>query len=127
MWAPAFGRGHRGRKPPHNCGASPTLRAGLEAVPLPLGLAQASWDPLKWVPGKSCPQGLDKGWSLWVGRGLGLKPQLGAPPPVSLGLPPSARIQRPLPPAPGSRLSRLIPLGLLTSIWPHPPMFPNSV
>lgn len=70
MWVPAFGGGQCGRKPPHNCGASPTPRAGLEAVPLPLGLAQPSWDPLKWVPGKSCPRGLGVGWSLWEGRGL---------------------------------------------------------
>ena len=70
MWAPAFGGGQCGRKPPHNCGASPTPRAGLEAVLLPLGLGETSWDPLKWLPDKSCPQGLDTGRSLREGRGL---------------------------------------------------------
>lgn len=72
MWAPAFGGGQSERKPPHNCGVSPTPRAGLEAVPLPLGLARASWDPLKWVQGKSCPWGLDKGRSL---EGAGPQPE----------------------------------------------------
>lgn len=54
---------------PHNSRVSPTPGAGLEAVLLPLGLAQASWDPLKWVPCKSCPWGLAKGQGLWVGKG----------------------------------------------------------
>ena len=54
---------------PHNSRVSPAPRAGLEAALLPLGLAQASGDPLKWVLCKSCPWGLDQGQSLWVGKG----------------------------------------------------------
>lgn len=74
-----------GGSPPHNCGASPNPRAGLEAVPLPLGLTQASWDPLKWVPGKSCPGAWIRGGVSGAGRGLSLGQSLGAPaPPVLL-------------------------------------------
>lgn len=80
-----------GSPPPHNCGASPNPRAGLEAVPLPLGLTQASWDPLKWVPGKSCPGAWIRGGVSGAGRGLSLGQSLGAPAPrrVAVGHLPS--------------------------------------
>lgn len=120
-----------GSPPLYNCGASPNPRAGLEAVPLPLGLAQASGDPLKWVPGKSCPG------ALGAGRGAG--PQLGQ----RWGLPclggwgPALQPSIHLPP--GLTAPFLWTLGLLLPVvtphfswpsfplWPYPPPpLPNS-
>lgn len=86
MQAPEFGgeEGSVGGGPPlYNCGASPNPRAGLEAVPLPLGLAQASGDPLKWVPGKSCPGAL----GARRGRGLSWGSAGGSPAWVAGGPP----------------------------------------
>lgn len=105
---------------PHNYGASPTPRAGLEAVLLPLGLGETSWDPLKWLPDKSCPQGLDTGWSLREGRGLSLSlpPTSGLPPGFTT---PVLQLLGPGRPAP------LILHGFPFPIGSHPPTCPNSV
>lgn len=114
--------------PPHNCGASPTPRAGLEAVPLPLGLAQASWDPLKWVPGKSSP---GPGYGAELRGGAGPQPRRPAAggqgaPRVSWGhLLPGFR-------APSSPLWLPVVtphfLAFPFPLWPHPPSpLPNKL
>lgn len=127
MWAPTFGGGPRGRKPSHNCGASPTPKAGLEAVPLPLGVAGASCSFLG-------PFEVGSGQILPAGPGFGAGPPGGAgpqPEPAAAGWGLGFRrlcrwgsSSHSLPDPAFTPHSIL--LGLPFPTWPHHPTLPNS-